>query len=321
MGMFALLMPFCASFIITTLLYFQHKAKKAGFIAKQKMTVNEFCSQIDLGGCSLFTGGFAMLLLPLTLASTTTSRWRTPYLDVLIALGAAFLLVLPFYEKYVAKYPLVPIHYFKNLTIVSSCLLIATDSLGFAVTHQYIYPWVVVAHNYSVRDATFYNFTNGVTQCLFGIVAGYIMLKTCRFKWLLMGGVIIRLVGYGVMIRLRGAENSMAELFTVQLIQGIGSGIIQTAVLVSAQIMVPHAQLAQMTALVICCSFLGSSIGACIAGGIYTNTFMDQLAKHLGVNIDSEIVATVYNSFVGVLPAWGSPERTAINLAVSFSVN
>jgi MFS family permease len=136
-----------------------------------------------------------------------------------------------------------------------------------------------------------------------------------------MGGVIIRLVGYGVMIRLRGAENSMAELFTVQLIQGIGSGIIQTAVLVSAQIMVPHAQLAQMTALVICCSFLGSSIGACIAGGIYTNTFMDQLAKHLGVNIDSEIVATVYNSFVGVLPAWGSPERTAINLAVSFSVN
>jgi predicted MFS family arabinose efflux permease len=192
-----------------------------------------------------------MLLLPLTLASTTTSRWRTPYLDALIALGAVFLIALPFYEKYVAKHPLVPIHYFKNLTIVISCLLIATDSLGFSCTHTYLYSWVVVTHDFSARNATFYLYTNGVTQCLSGIIAGYIMLKTRRFKWLTMAAVCIRLIGYGVMIRLRGANNSMAELFIVQLIQGIGSGIIQTAVLVSAQIMVPHTQLAQMTALVV----------------------------------------------------------------------
>lgn len=62
------------------------------------------------------------------------------------------------------------------------------------------------------------------------------------------------------MIRLRGAENSVAELFIVQLTQGIGSGIIQTSVLVSAQIQVPHKEMAQITALVICCSFLGSSV-------------------------------------------------------------
>jgi hypothetical protein len=89
---------------------------------------------------------------------------------------------LSFYEKYVAKYPLVPIHYFKNLTIVTSCLLIATDSLGFACTHTYLYAGVVVTHDFSTRNATFYIYTNGVTQCLPGIVAGYIMLKTRRFK-------------------------------------------------------------------------------------------------------------------------------------------
>lgn len=317
-GMFAILMPFAASFIIITLLYYQRKAKKAGIIIKQRMSVYEFCSQIDLGGSILFCGGFAMLLLPLTLASTTTSRWRTPYLDALIALGGVFLLALPWYEKYVAKHPLVPIHYFKNLAIVTSILLIATDSMGFSVTHTYLYAWTTISHDFSVKVATFYIYVNGVMQCLTGIIAGWIMLKTRRYKWLVMGGVTIRIIGYGIMIRLRGANNSIGELVVVQLIQGIGSGIIQTSVFVGAQIQVPHSQLAQITALVICFSFLGSSIGACIAGGVYTGTFKDQLRDQLGGSAaNSTLVDSLFNSITGDLPEWGTPNRTAVNDAVS----
>lgn len=317
-GMLAIIMPFCASFIITTLLYFQGRAKTAGIITTSKITVYEFCSQIDLGGTILFSCGFAMLLLPFTLASTTTSRWSTPWIDALITLGVVSLLVLPVYEKFVAKHPLIPVHYFKNLSIVSSILLIATDSLGFSCSHTYIYPWVTITHNFKARDATFFIFTNGVTQCLSGMVAGLVMLKTRRYKWLLMAAVVIRLIGYGVMIRLRGANNSTAELFIVQLIQGLGSGIIQTAVVVSAQIQVPHAQMAQITALVICCSFLGSSIGSSIGGGIYTNTFKDQLKHSLGSKATPTLVNSLFESIVGVLPEWGSPERIAINDAVGF---
>ncbi|KUJ12625.1 MFS general substrate transporter [Mollisia scopiformis] len=315
-GMFAILMPIAGSLIIGTLLYYQRMAKKAGIVTKQKMTVYEFCSQIDLGGSILFCGGFAMLLLPLTLASTTTSRWRTPYLDALMAIGGMFLLALPWYEKFLAKHPLVPIHYFKNLAIVTSILLIATDSMGFAVTHTYLYAWSTVAHNFSVKIATFYIYVNGVMQCFTGIIAGWIMLKTRRYKWLVMAGVTIRIIGYGIMLRLRGAENSIGELVVVQLIQGIGSGIIQTSVFVGAQIQVPHSQLAQMTALIICFSFLGSSIGACIAGGVYTGTFKDQLRDQLGgTAANGALVDQLFNSITGVLPAWGTSERTAIDNA------
>lgn len=316
-GMFAFIMPFCACSIITTLLYFQGKAKKAGIVTPVRITLYDFCSQIDLGGTILFSGGFAMLLLPLTLAATSTSRWRTQYIDVLLALGSAFLIALLFYEKYVAKHPIVPIHYFKNRTIVMSILLIATDSLGFGATHTYLYAWATVAHNMNARNATFYLNTNGVTQCLFGIIAGFIMLKTRRYKWLLMTAVVIRLVGYAVMIRLRGADNSLAELFIVQLIQGIGSGIVQTAVLVSAQIMVPHAELAQITAFTICCSILGSSIGASVAGGVYTGTFGDALRHHLGGDVSQPTIDMLINSITGVLPPWGSATRLALDYAVS----
>jgi hypothetical protein len=43
------------------------------------------------------------------------------------------------------------------------------------------------------------------------------------------------------MIRLRGQDNTMAELFVVQAIQGIGSGTVSQCVTVAAQIVVPHA--------------------------------------------------------------------------------
>jgi MFS family permease len=316
-GMLAILMPFCTSFIIVTLLYYQGKARKAGIVAKQKVTLYDFCSLIDLGGTILFSAGFAMLLLPFSLASSSTGKWKTPFIDVLLALGCAFLIAFPFYEKYVAKHPLVPVHYFKNLSIVTAILLITTDSLGFGCSHAYIYAWVTVTHDFTARNATFFVYTNGVTQTLFGIGAGLVMLKTRRYKWLLMAAAVIRLVGYGVMIRLRGANNSMAELFIVQLIQGIGSGIIQTAVLVAAQIQVPHSQLAQITALVICFSILGGSIGSAIAGGIYSNTFKEQLRNTLGANVSVATVDSIYNSIVGVLPAWGTADRIAINVAVS----
>lgn len=157
--MFAILMPFCSSFLIGTLLCYQRKAKKENIVTTNKVNIYEFCSLIDLGGVILLSGGFAMLLLPMTLAATTPSRWNTPYIDVLIALGAVFLILLVPYEKYLAKYPVVPVRYFKNWSIVFSCALGAFDSLGFSATHTYLYSWSLVAREFSVRDATFLVYT------------------------------------------------------------------------------------------------------------------------------------------------------------------
>ncbi|KAI9730435.1 MAG: hypothetical protein M1834_005945 [Cirrosporium novae-zelandiae] len=318
-GMFAILMPFCSSFIIITLLYFQRKAKKAGVVPRKKITVYEFCSLIDLGGMIFLSGGFAMLLLPITLAATTPSKWQTPWVDAVIVLGAVFLIALVPYESYIAKHPVVPVHYLKNLSIVISCLLGAVDNLGFSATHQYLYSWSVVAHNFSARDAAFLLYTNGVFQCFIGIGAGWLMYKTRHYKWQVFIGVCIRFVGYGVMMRLRGANNSIAELFIVQLIQGAGSGIIQTIIVVSAQIVVPHAELAQISSLVLLASFVGSAVGESIAGGVYTNTFKGALRKHLGGEVSQSQIDSVFNSISGVLPGWGTEKRTAINDAVRFA--
>ncbi|GKT51333.1 siderophore iron transporter 3 [Colletotrichum spaethianum] len=212
-----------------------------------------------------------------------------------------------------------PPRYFRNKTIALCLFLVASDSIGFSCTHTYLYSWATVARNFTARDATFFQYTHGVMQCVTGIIAGLAMAYTRRYKWLLVSGAVIRLIGYGVMLRLRGADNSVAELFIVQLIQGMGSGFMQLSVLVPAQVVVPHREMPQITALVICFSVIGSSIGGCISGAIYTNTFKPALYQYLGAGTSSQLVNSLFDSIVGTVPAWGTPQRTAINHAVYYA--
>ena len=134
--------------------------------------------------------------------------------------------------------------------------------------------------------------------------------------------LILELTGYGLMIKLRGTNNSDAELFIVQAVQGIGSGTIQMICLTIAQIVVPHAELAQVSALVLLAVFLGSGVGSSVAGGIYTNYFKSALYKHMGDNTSASVVDSIYNSIVSSdLPSWGTTERIAANAAVSPNID
>jgi MFS family permease len=321
-GMLGFLMPACASLIVVTLLYYQIKAKKLGLAPRSRITLNEFCSQIDLGGLAIFIAGLGMVCLPMTLAGTAPGQWNTPWVIALIVVGGVLLITLPFYEHYVARFPVIPPHYFTNRTIVVCLILTALDQTGLSATHTYLFSWAKVARGLSTRDATFFIYTNGVIQCLFSILAGVLVGRTRRYKWVAVMGAAVRLTGYAIMALLRGSDNSLGEIFTVQVIQGMGSGLLGAVHLVPSQAVVPHAQMPQMTALNICMSFVGSSFGACIAGGIYTNTIKPALWHHLGeANTTATVVNNLANSITGVLPAWGTPGRAAISRAVSFRLS
>ncbi|KAF2217800.1 hypothetical protein CERZMDRAFT_92447 [Cercospora zeae-maydis SCOH1-5] len=271
--------------------YRHQRMKQFGHSTKAQATYRSFFSKIDIGGMLLLVAGFASLLLPLALAGTTPSHWDAAWVPALIAVGGILLIALVGYEWKIASSPLVPPHFFKNISLVLAWIMGLMDAFAFSSTHTYMYTWAVVVHDFSVRDASFLTFTAGCMQVLTRLIVGALMYKTRHYKWLLI-------VGVGVCIF------------------GFGSGIVLGTFLVVAQIVVPRSELSQSTALELLFIYMGNALGSTAAGAIYTNSFASRLRNHPPGSSD-ELVNTILNTFTEEPIANDTSERTAINVAYS----
>ena len=317
--MLAIIMPVGLAPMIITLLGWQRKARKAGLTQKMKLTLYDFFSQVDMGGMILFSGGLALVLLPTTLAGDLADGWHTNWVIACLVIGGVFLVTLPFYEYYMAKFPILPIHYFKSLTLGMALIMYAMDGMGLGVTHSYFYTWLIVARGYPIKVAVWINDVARAVQFFTGLCVGLTMWYFRRYKWTCAAGVVLRLIGYGVMFRIRNPTSTTAELVIVQFIQGVGAGLVGTACFVALTVNVPRREVAQMTSVAVCLSMLGSTIGTAIGGGIYTSHFKKELYSSLGDMATPALVNSVVNSITKGLPAMGTPQRHAIALAVRFS--
>ncbi|KEF63827.1 uncharacterized protein A1O9_01805 [Exophiala aquamarina CBS 119918] len=316
-GMFSIILPTTSVAVIIPLIWFQHRVKKAGGTVRKEISVAGFLTQIDLGGMVLLCGGCAMLLLPIALAGNTADGWRTPWVPALIVLGVLSLLGLVYYEGRVAVKPVIPPRFVRNISLVLAFLIGLLDAFAYSITHTYMYAWATVVHDFSARNATFLTYTAGCVQVLTGLGTGFVMYRTKRYKFLLLLGIIVRLIGYGFMMRLRGANNSTAEIFIMQVIQGAGSGAVGTIVIVVAQVVVPREELAQATALELLFIYLGNSLGSAIAGTIYTSLFKERLRHWMEPSTAAATIDAVYDKITGGLPDPGTSERMAVNHAYS----
>jgi len=179
-GMLAFIYPPCGAFLIGVLFFYQRKAKKMGIVQTAKLSFYKFFSLIDGGGLALLCAGFGMFFLPMSLASTTPSNWKTGWIIALMVVGGVLLISLPFYEKFLANHPILPTHYFKNKVIVLAAVMYFLDSLCFSASHSYLYSWVTISHNYDATRATFFIYLNGVVQATVGILVGLAIGKLRR---------------------------------------------------------------------------------------------------------------------------------------------
>lgn len=284
--------------------------------AKAKITPYSLASNIDLGGLLIMIVSLAFILIPLSLAALQTKGYKTPWVIALIVIGGLSLLIgFPVYENYVAVHPVFPLRYVRHRAIGIAFLLYFTDYMAAAASHGYLYNWAIIAQNLTVVQATDLSYINGVFTFFSGMAFGFVMWKTRSFKWWLLLGLVIRIIGYGVMFRIRTEHPSLGELIVVQILQGLGDGIVQTGGYIAATINVPHKETAQAVALIVTIGMLGSSVGSAISGAIYTSTFPTELRKYLGDQATPELISNIINSIDTDIPAWGTPLRTGISNA------
>ncbi|KAF8640180.1 hypothetical protein AX16_010235 [Volvariella volvacea WC 439] len=327
-GMFAILVPAALSPLILTLLWAERKAKRLGIVdaslrsprrddeAKTGGTAVQktwkIAEKLDVIGLVLLGTSVALILLPLTLANNASNRWRNPSMIAMLVVGLVLLPVFVIWDFKFAKYPVVAKRFVTNRSVVIAAMIGFFDFMSFYLTFTYLFSFVLVVKPWTLLNATYFSQAQTVSLTVFGITGGVIMRFTHRFKYLLVVGLAIRILGVGLMIHSRGANGSDAEIVWTQLLQGIGGGFAAVASQVGAQASVPHADVAIVTAVVLLVTEIGGAIGSAIAAAIWTNMMPDKLAEHLPFLSDAER-QQLYGSIVAAAAyPRGSPIREGV---------
>lgn len=300
-GMFAILVPVCLSPIVIALLWAQRKARRmhklntGSALKLQRTSVIRSITELDLVGLILVALSLALILLPLTLAAAAKNGWRNASMIAMIVVGVILFPIFLFYESRVPRNPIVPFAFLKNKSILGACLIGFFDFVSFYLQFTNQYNFVYVTRDWSYRYLSYFSSTQSLSLTIFGILAGAVMAKTRDVKWILFFGLCVRLLGVGIMIHSRGANGTTAELVINQVLQGLGGGFAATALQVSAQADVTHAQVATVTAMVLLITEVGNSVGSAIATAVYTNTMPGELAAHVPSN-NATLINELYQS-------------------------
>ncbi|KIK62249.1 hypothetical protein GYMLUDRAFT_242928 [Collybiopsis luxurians FD-317 M1] len=341
-GMFIILVPACLCPLIITLLWTERKAKILGIAPASTSSkslaerARAMAEELDLLGLMLITTSITLVLLPLTLTGTVKDRWANPTMIALVVVGCVLLPVCSIWDLRYAKYPVIPPRLFKNRSVIIVSLIGAFDFCSYFLTTVYLYSFVLVVRPWSLLYATYFSQAQAMALTLFAIMAGVIMKYTHRYKSLLIAGLCIRLrqvvSGVALMIHSRGANGSDAEIVWTQILQGLGGGFAASCSQVGAQASVYHVDLAMATAFILLVTEIGASIGASVAGAIWTNNMPKNLAKYLP-NISEKERTALFSSITdvskyprgtyireGVISAYSDVMRNLLLLATFLSI-
>lgn len=70
----------------------------------------------------LVIAGTALILLPLTLASSSAGAWRSGHIIAMLVVGVVCMIAFVIWERFFAPVPFLPWKYLKNRTILGACI-------------------------------------------------------------------------------------------------------------------------------------------------------------------------------------------------------
>jgi MFS family permease len=258
--------------------------------------------------------------------------WKNGSIVATLIAGIVLLAVFAIWDLRYASRPVIAPRFIKNRSVVCAAFIGFFDFMSYFLTYTYLYSFVLVVKPWSLVNATYFIQVQSVALTFFGILAGLSMRFLHRYKYVLVIGLVIRLIGVAMMIHSRGGNASDAELVWTQILQGFGGGFAAVSSQVGAQASVHHADVGIITAVVLLLTEIGGAVGNACAGAIWSNTMPDNLEKYLPWLTDEQR-AELFGSITsaasyplgdpvreGVISAYDDTMKIMVTLATVLSV-
>ncbi|CAO1631802.1 unnamed protein product [Sympodiomycopsis kandeliae] len=329
-GMYAIMMPALVLPLCGVLYVADRKARKMGEISINASSYQgrlaagqetaklsyfqllwNFCIRADIPGLLVLAFGFCLLFLPFSLYKKAQGQWSNPSMIAMLVVGPVFIILFILYEIYLAPFPLMNSRIARNKVF---WLGVTIDVFYFAsgnLRSLYFSSYVLVVKPWTTTQWSYFTNTSTVGLCVFGLMAGLIQRYTHKYKMLQIFGLCVRIIAMGITYWARGENANTTALVFTQILNSLGGAMSVVGTRVATQASVPHADLAQVIALLALYTKLGGSVGSAIAAAIWTGRMENNLIKH---GFTPARAKQIYDKFtiVSRTYAHGSVERNNI---------
>jgi SIT family siderophore-iron:H+ symporter-like MFS transporter len=324
LGMWAIVFPACSIPLFITLYYIERRGRdfdvdgdhKVSPLWQRKRRLARLVQDIDLVGLTILAWAFSLILAPLTSARSAVSHWRDPAILISLAVGVCCIPAFILWEKKGARVPFVPFHLLTDRGVWAALGVRTFLNFAWSTQGTYLYTVLVVAFDFPIETATrilsFFSFF-GV---LSGLAAGLVIYKIRRLKYVIVLGTLIFALAFVILILHPGAASISARsgLVGAQVILGVASGLFAYPTQASIQASASKELVATLTGLYLSFYNVGSALGTCLAGSIWTQTLYPTLQRNLAFQPNATLARAIYNAPFAIITDYpvGTDIRSAI---------
>ncbi|KAH6683709.1 siderophore iron transporter mirB [Plectosphaerella plurivora] len=317
-GAFAIIIFGVSIPIPIVLLIQEHRAKQAGLMQKVDSgrtvfeSIKYYFIQLDILALILVTATFVLILMPFSIIGYAPNGWKTPYIIAMEVVGVVCGVLFYLWEKFGAPVQFLPWKYFKEPTIIGSCLLYGTMFLSVFCWNGYFSSYLQVVHRMGVRDANYTVNAFSLTAAIISPLCALVVKYTGNLKWVSMTGAVPMILGTALLIPYRTPSAPTSVLVCTQILMGLGTGIYSSCAQLAVTVPVTHQQIAVILAIWGMFGGIGSSIGFAISGALWNNILPGQILARLPEE-SKGMAAEIFGDIVLQMSfADGTPEREAV---------
>src|SRR4051812_15035151 len=242
----------------------------------------------DIIGGVIFTVAISFLLVGLT--NKQFGDWTDPTVGGFIGIAIVGILAFIVAEAR-AKEPIVPLGLFRNRTYSSSMVSTFFASFAFFGAIIFLPRWFQIVHGYSPTFSGLAALPLMVGLISSSIASGVAVARTGRYKWLLVGAIVLMGISTGLMTQLT-ADTPLPVVWGWMFLSGLGVGPTFAVFTIIVQNAVPFQMLGVATSNLTFFRQIGGSVALAIVGTIFGTEFQRQLGPQLGAaGVPQQVVA------------------------------
>jgi EmrB/QacA subfamily drug resistance transporter len=242
---------------------------------------------LDYLGIAVFTAGVVPLMLGLSNKGFVNSDGQLPsWTDLnvggLIVLGvvilAGFILV-----EFRAKEPIIPLDLFRGRDYSTSMAAVFVFGVAMFAAVLFMPRFYQTVRGISATASGYYIWPLLVGLMGGSIGSGLLISRIGRYKWLMVGGAALMVIGGYLLTHLTAAIPDW-QLWGYMLILGFGIGPSMAGFTVVIQNSVPMNRLGVATSTLTFLRQIGASVGLAIAGTVFSSQFASRLPTSLAAH-------------------------------------